>query len=377
MSEKPKWKPGGAPKIINLADVVDKLRARMDGIDPEDSTQRKAFKICMPELYVLRERGCSWDQITKLLNEIGVNLLTSTVRTYYGEMLADQMNKCQDSMSEFLLLQSKARKIAASEEEETRLAALVQKNIQRRREAAAKFGVKYVGYEDLANSGKGQSVAESKMADSSTPGKVTGSTDTANGAVKVPSKEGVIGTGGQEASLDGSKGGEDGGFFGAKAARIVDDVTNTDQNLKADQVNSVSKIDEGSEQTRGLQQPQPTRLNNSDNVPAPVGAGAPDKKQNWKCLPLQPGVGRLERSDGVPENVYREGDLEHPAIPGLMLTLEQRLSKAMLEMVNTETGETRTEGVKEKSFRMKWKKPIPVTRGRTSSDFVRDYSNSW
>jgi hypothetical protein len=91
----------------------------------------------------------------------------------------------------------------------------------------------------------------------------------------------------------------------------------------------------------------------------------------WKCLPLQPGIGELERREGVPDEVYEEGLLEHPAIPGLMLTKEERLYKTMLEIVNEDTGETRFEAVREKPFRVRWQKTIPVFQTRTGKNFFR------
>lgn len=45
------------------------------------------------------------------------------------------------------------------------------------------------------------------------------------------------------------------------------------------------------------------------------------------------------------------GDLEHPAVPGLMLSLEQRLFSVGLEFVNLDTGEVRLESPFEKCFR--------------------------
>ena len=97
----------------------------------------------------------------------------------------------------------------------------------------------------------------------------------------------------------------------------------------------------------------------------------------WKCLPLQPNAGQLERREGVPEIFYQNGLLEHPAIAGLFLTLEERLYKATLEIAHTQSGEIRFEGFKERTFRVLWKKPIPVSPSRTSKDFIRDYSNPY
>lgn len=73
----------------------------------------------------------------------------------------------------------------------------------------------------------------------------------------------------------------------------------------------------------------------------------------------------------APREVYEEGLLEHPAIPGLMLNLDERLYWAALEIVNESTGETRSEAIREKIFRVEWRKPIPKTITRTGKDFLR------
>ncbi|MDO8970720.1 MAG: hypothetical protein Q7U74_08535 [Saprospiraceae bacterium] len=86
------------------------------------------------------------------------------------------------------------------------------------------------------------------------------------------------------------------------------------------------------------------------------------------CLPLKPGVKTLPRRDGVADAVYEEGEMEHPAIPGLMLSLEERLHWDALEIKHP--GEKRRETSQERIFRIKWKKPIPLTPSTTMDDFV-------
>ncbi|MFA7350661.1 MAG: hypothetical protein WC009_07860 [Methylotenera sp.] len=90
------------------------------------------------------------------------------------------------------------------------------------------------------------------------------------------------------------------------------------------------------------------------------------------CLALLP-VKPLERRDGVPEEVYMDGQLEHPAISGLMLSKDERIYGTYLEIVD-KNGETRPETVHEKIFRIKWVKPIPRTETATGANFVKmDY----
>ncbi|MDO9152046.1 MAG: hypothetical protein Q7U33_11770 [Methylotenera sp.] len=91
------------------------------------------------------------------------------------------------------------------------------------------------------------------------------------------------------------------------------------------------------------------------------------------CLALLP-VKPLERRDGVPEEVYMDGQLEHPAILGLMLSKDERLYGRQLAIAD-QNGGIDLETVQEMAFRVKWMKPIPRTETATGANFVKmDYS---
>jgi hypothetical protein len=76
-----------------------------------------------------------------------------------------------------------------------------------------------------------------------------------------------------------------------------------------------------------------------------------------------------ERRPGVPLEVYEQGLLEHPAIPGLMLTLNQRVTPGKLEYRN-EAGEECIERGSQAVNRLDWTTPTAATVTRTSGDFV-------
>lgn len=88
-----------------------------------------------------------------------------------------------------------------------------------------------------------------------------------------------------------------------------------------------------------------------------------------KCAALQPGVAMLERRAGVPDEVYEDGFLEHPAVSGLMLSKDERLYSQLLEILD-EDGVLRTETLNEKRFRIKWKRPIPEAETASKRNFV-------
>lgn len=130
--------------------------------------------------------------------------------------------------------------------------------------------------------------------------------------------------------------------------------------------------------TAGYQKPEqvsPEPPSNAVCIVAPVAPEYPPEGLNndLRCLPLQPDVKTLPRRDGVPQSVYQvDGLMEHPAIPGLMLSLNERLYWAKLEV--DDNGQTRIETDHERAFRVKWKKPIPPTLSATGADFVKmDY----
>lgn len=114
-------------------DINKKIRRkthRVDGLDaaiaeeifknaavfllPEHQKQRTVFKIVMPYLFVLRNKGCSWEELTNLLNACGFKLKPTTVRTYFGEMIQVQIEQCGQVLNEHLLLVNEVEKLTVS-----------------------------------------------------------------------------------------------------------------------------------------------------------------------------------------------------------------------------------------------------------------------
>ena len=91
---------------------------------------------------------------------------------------------------------------------------------------------------------------------------------------------------------------------------------------------------------------------------------------NWKCLPLPVGAKPFPIREKISPEVYEGGILEHPAIPGLLLTKAERVYWGYLEMVEENSGQMRTELAKERSFRAKLEKPIPRTETISGKNVV-------
>lgn len=141
----------------------------------------------------------------------------------------------------------------------------------------------------------------------------------------------------------------------------------------------VQKMDEQIERILQLTKTTGNKIETKEVIPVtpvtPVTTAgtAFSPTEGLHCLALLP-VKPLGRRDGVPEAVYMDGQLEHPAISGLMLSKDERTYGTYLEIV-AQNGETRLETVHEKIFRVKWVKPIPRTETATGANFVKmDYS---
>lgn len=302
---------------ISTAEAI--FQAAMTLLTPDDQSQRKAFESLMPYMYVLRNKGCSWAQLTKLLTDSGFVLQPSTVRSYYGEMLATRQDICQERMNEQILLLAEVRKETKGTDVAaigSRVAAIMS---QQRAQVASKLDAVF-GPVPAAVS---PPVAVVPVA---TPAPVPPPV-----AAPVP----PVG------------------------------VTPLAENKKSGLRPAPVIAPTGVPPVTTKQPEEITARINTAALPSVVSTG------NWKCSPLPNGLKSLGKRDGVAKDMYLPGNLEHPAIPNVWLSLEQRLSPVALEFVNAEDGEIRLETDHEKRFRVLWKTPIAPTETRTGSSFTK------
>ena len=94
-----------------------------------------------------------------------------------------------------------------------------------------------------------------------------------------------------------------------------------------------------------------------------------------RVSPLQDCVVPLPKRDTIPADVYDPDKvLEHPSIPGLMLTMDQRLYGAALEYCDEEgeeAGVLKIESQDQKRFRTLWRQRVQVTETRTGNSFIQ------
>lgn len=85
--------------------------ASTTSMEPAERSQRQSIAAMMTELYVLRNKGFSWRQLSKMLADCNIRLLPTTIRVYYTEMLATRMDECQRRFNEYLVIMSEMKKV--------------------------------------------------------------------------------------------------------------------------------------------------------------------------------------------------------------------------------------------------------------------------
>jgi hypothetical protein len=361
-------------------------------IVPEDQTQRAAFEKLMPHLYVLRNKGCSWPQLTGLLNQSGFKLQPSTVRTYYSEMLVKCMDLCQARMNVQIDVMKKLReenaRIAGGDTELAALAKRVNSQMNKLQEKTSSRVNQLFGLDSTPSYAQpallmptpikdpvqhGAQAHHSPSVDTigttqATPPRSTPARQSARTPVSVatPAREeqaeeptddfGLLGLGKAQHSAD-----RPAGFFSLES-----DVPSAPVPAPA-------------------AHPTPSISSRAPTAPTPAPAAAPANTQGEstasidnaipkRCAPLKAGITPMKRRANVPDEVYEPGLLEHPAIPGLMLTLEERLYGAGLEYCDVdgdEAGIYQNETQDEKRFRVTWRKIVPMTPTRTANSFMK------
>jgi len=321
-----KYSPGGAPKRIggNDADAaIAVLQVAMLLVVPEDQTQRQVFATLMPYLYVLRNKGCSWPQLTKILVDCGLNFQPATVRTYYSEMLEARQDLCQERMNEQLMVMAEIRK----ETQGVDMAAITSKVStvlkERRLSHTAKVD---------AVLGLGGGVLAERPAGGGAAGRTPSPVVEAAGLVNKEDSFGLLNLKPVEQKKTASP-----GFFNLDDEPAEPVVQTQKPVATPDAVLSPVLNQRGN--------PSDSKPRKSGSRPAPfvekTATDAPslEIKPKFVCQPLQPDIEELERRARHPDEIYEDGEMEHPYISGLMLSREQRLYGATLEYMDTESGE--------------------------------------
>lgn len=322
-----------AREFINIASLT---------LEPEDRTQRKAFSALMPDLYMLRNKGFSFQQLASILNSVGFTLQPGTVRNYFNEMLVNREEEFIQRMNEQLVLLEAVKKETQGASMAT-YSGKVAEILDRQRSNVATKVDAMLGIGEKASTAPSPSAMTKERANSrDTPG----IPDLGKSDVALKSATSVAAPNG--AASDNGLG------FGLAVPE-----SDAEKSVRGN----------GSPAFFDLDVPVVPDISSSMSMP-PVDKQTDNSTPVLKCRPLQTGIAPIPRRSGVPDDIYSDVSLEHPAIPGLLLTRDERLFGAYLEYAD-EDGVVHMETAHEKRFRIKWEKPIPVTASGSSKDFVK------
>ena len=358
MARSPQNVRGAIKRIasIDMSTAEAVLKAAMTLIVPDDQSQRKAFVTLMPYLYVLRNKGCSWSQLTMLINDCGFDLQPASVRTYYGEMLADRQDVCQERMNEQILLLAAVRKETKGAE----LSSISERviSIMEKQRAASSSKI-----DNWFGGSSATPVAQTSTAVLNETAKPVLAENKNSGLLLAP-----LNTPPSEDEASGSFGLLNLKPAGKKASKALaflsqDDSTPAIPDL---QIAKTASENKNSELRPAPPFPPPESKSQIDASPS----------RELRCLALKDGLPQLKKRENVPPELYLPGDLEHPKIPGLMLSLEARLYGAALEYAD-QNGEVKIETLDEKRFRVSWKKPVAMTQTRTGDSFTKMDASSY
>ena len=293
--------------------------------EPSERSQRQTVKALLPEIYMLRDKGYSFKDIATFMNSSIKNfqLQPSTVRIYFTEMLVGRVDVCIARLKDQMIVLSEVGKLTKGAEISmiaAKAAAIMEK---RRAISSKKVDAVYELQDENAIDGLEPVAAATPLK------KITAAQSAAPPAPIeadfVGSEYGLVVPLGQDTPSSVVVSSSANAFFDAPAdIEVVEDV----------------------------------ELSLPTEIQAPIA-----------CLPLRDGVKPLAKRTDLCEEFYSDAMLEHSAIPGLWLSLDARIYGAFLEM--EEDGKVRLESVQEKSFRIRWAKPIPKTPSSTSGNFVK------
>lgn len=303
-------------------------------IEPDERTQRQLFAALMPELYALRHKGFSFRQIASLLNDSGCSLQPGTVRGYYNELIEGRMEECKKRFDEQMALLHNAQQMSQSKTQSKDVGHLAEKIIamrQRNQELVDQRVKAVLSIPNLNDQSGDQASAPQSTSSNPRPAAKNEAPSAPKEQPSALGKAAEIGYGLTDVSRETATGAA-GNFFDGISASADPQVPQAESPAPA--VNTSSRA----------------------KTKSPPNSTAAKLRC---CLPsAKVSPPPLERRPGVPEEVYGEGLLEHPAIPGLMLTKDERLYGALLEYTNPEDGEVHVETGNEKRFRIKWVRPV-------------------
>ncbi|WNC89603.1 hypothetical protein RI103_18305 [Paraburkholderia sp. FT54] len=288
-------------------------------VEPEEYSYRTVFRETMPKLYVMRQRGLSFPQIHRLLHQAGFPIALTTLRTYYSQYLIEMREECERYLRKLGKVINSAEKPAAVDRTQLRAAKTAARNVV--------------------------------SADGSTRAAVAirafAAGDNAAGAAPMAAAPAIREAAAPPLSSEPS--------MGPELSLASAPARGKPQQPAVAPVGAHAAHDAPSRAATAARQ-------------ALQPLSAADVHGSPQCL-TAPGESQIEARDSVPPEALSDALLEHPAIPGLMLTRAQRLFIGRLEYRNA-AGSPCLEKGTEMMNRREWTPAVPPSEGRTSGDFV-------
>ncbi|WP_434716331.1 hypothetical protein [Paraburkholderia sp. A3RO-2L] len=348
-------KPNRKIGIVDKHAIGVSLEVAAVAIDPDEYSYRAVFKEMMPKLYVMRQRGMSFAQLHRVLNQAGFPIALATVRTYYNECLLDMLDECQKYLKRMERVIDVAEKTTVevdrtSEMQATKQAIRSAVSVEGDRRAAMSINA----FTAVPSITKASGLpAPALTVQTAPPDTSAEPADSGEGAGKAETDEGTSSRGfAPPDPLMGS---------GARASQATPAKPANSEALSRPQTTSSALV-----APVVAANAAPSRVTAATQSPPSLDATA--ATGSAYCL-TNPTDEQIEIVANLPPDVLGDAVLEHPAIPGLMLTRNQRLYIGRLEYrsaVGVESVEKGTEMMN----RREWKQAVPSSVGRTSGDFV-------
>jgi hypothetical protein len=349
-------KPTRRIGIVDKHAIGVSLEVAAVAVDPDEYSYRTVFKEMMPKLYVMRQRGISFAQLHRVLNQAGFPIALATVRTYYNECLLEMLDECQKYLRRMERVIDVAEKTVdvdrTREIQATKQAIRTAVSAEAGRRAATTISA-FKSVPSIGNARGLPAPPFGANADASVPPEPSAE----------PADSSAPGT------TEGDEGTSSRGF--APPDPSMGSGAPTSQALNATSADSEAH-------------PHPQKSSPALVAPAVPANAAPARvtaaTQSLPSLKATAATGsaycltnptdeQIETVAGVPPEVLGDEVLEHPAIPGLMLTRKQRLYAGRLEYKSAAGIESVEKGT-EMMNRREWQEAVPTSVGRTSGDFV-------
>lgn len=340
-------------KITDVDGIQHALQVAALTLLPDEVSGRALINRLMPQLYQLRKKGFSYKALTRVINDaIGdpaAKLQPSTVKTYYNEFLVERLDDCQAQLKETMQLMSQIDKHSAKSSQEllaegVRVRSMMANSVERSADAATQRIL----------TGQQQKIATqttAPLASAATPPMAPRAPSAAIDKEHPPARRPEGAT--------------------APSAPVLP------QEMRGDGLVVPSMVPAEGEAQPPNRAPQAAAsasnavqaTKSSDVSPtAAVAPGSGTLVCNVHPEDSMQHASNSELFENNPSEFFSEGSLEHPAIPGLMLTRPQRMYKSRLEY--QDSGASQMETGQQMAARFSWRKSKKVAESRTQKSFV-------